>query len=70
MNRRPAVLLLAAILAGNAPVAMRGMKRTIHEIARGELDAEAADQRHRDSMRGTEIKEGIKAFAEKRPPKF
>jgi enoyl-CoA hydratase len=61
---------LAAILAGNAPVAMRGMKRTINEIARGGLDEDAADQRHRDSMRGAEIKEGIKAFAEKRPPKF
>jgi enoyl-CoA hydratase len=61
---------LAAVLAGNAPVAMRGMKRTIHEIARGKLDEEAADRRHRDSMRGEEIKEGIKAFAEKRPPKF
>jgi enoyl-CoA hydratase len=61
---------LAAVLAGNAPVAMRGMKRTIHEIARGKLDEEAADRRHRDSMRGEEIKEGIKAFTEKRPPKF
>ena len=61
---------LAAILAGNAPVAMRGMKRAINEFARGELDEEAADQRARDSMRGAEIKEGIKAFAEKRPPKF
>jgi enoyl-CoA hydratase/carnithine racemase len=61
---------LAAILAGNAPVAMRGMKRTINEIARGKLDEAAADQRARDSMRGTEIKEGIRAFAEKRPPKF
>ena len=61
---------LAAILAGNAPIAMRGMKRTIHEIARGKLDEEAADRRARDSMRGDEIKEGIKAFAEKRPPKF
>jgi enoyl-CoA hydratase/carnithine racemase len=61
---------LAAILAGNAPVAMRGMKRTINEFARGELDEAAADQRARDSMRGAEIKEGIKAFAEKRPPKF
>src|SRR5947209_965366 len=50
---------LAAILAGNAPVAMRGMKRTINEFARGELDEEAADRRHRDSMRGPEIKEGI-----------
>ena len=61
---------LATILAGNAPQAMRGMKRAINEFARGELDEAAADQRHRDSMRGDEIKEGIKAFAEKRPPKF
>jgi enoyl-CoA hydratase/carnithine racemase len=61
---------LAAVLAGNAPVAMRGMKRAINEFARGRLDEEAADRRARDSMRGDEIKEGIKAFAEKRPPKF
>jgi len=61
---------LAAILAGNAPVAMRGMKRAINEFTRGRLDEEAADRRARDSMRGAEIKEGIKAFAEKRPPKF
>jgi enoyl-CoA hydratase len=61
---------LAAVLAANAPVAMGGMKRAINEIARGSLDEEAADRRHRDSMRGPEIKEGIKAFAEKRPPKF
>jgi enoyl-CoA hydratase len=61
---------LATMLAGNAPVAMAGMKRAINEIARGQLDEAAADQRHRDSMRGAEIKEGIKAFAEKRPPRF
>jgi len=61
---------LAAVLAGNASVAMRGMKRAVNEFARGELDEAAADRRHRDSMRGAEIKEGIKAFAEKRPPKF
>ena len=61
---------LATVLAGNAPVAMAGMKRAINETARGQLNEAAADQRHRDSMRGAEIKEGIKAFAEKRPPKF
>jgi enoyl-CoA hydratase/carnithine racemase len=61
---------LATVLAGNAPVAMRGMKRTINEFARGKLDEEAADRRHRESMRGAEIKEGIKAFSEKRPPRF
>ena len=61
---------LATVLAGNAPVAMAGMKRAINEIARGQLDEAAADQRHRNSMRGAEIKEGIQAFAEKRPPRF
>src|SRR5947209_1051694 len=61
---------LASVLAGNAPVAMRGMKRTINEFARGGLDNAAADRRARDSMRSAEIKEGIRAFAEKRPPKF
>jgi enoyl-CoA hydratase/carnithine racemase len=61
---------LAAILAGKAPLAMRGMKRAINEFARGKFDEEAADLRHRESMRGDEIKEGIKAFAEKRAPKF
>lgn len=61
---------LATVLAANAPVAMRGMKRSINEFARGELDEAAADLRHRDSMHGEEIKEGIRAFAEKRPPRF
>ena len=61
---------LANILAANAPQAMAGMKRAINEFARGKLDELAADQRHRDSMRGDEIKEGIKARAEKRAPKF
>jgi enoyl-CoA hydratase/carnithine racemase len=65
-----AVDRLARTLALNAPVAMRGMKHTINEIARGTLDAAAADRRHRDSMHGPEIREGIAAFAEKRPPKF
>src|SRR4051812_42691651 len=59
---------LVGILAGNAPLAMRGMKRTINEFARGGLDEQAADRRHRDSMESAEIKEGVKAFAEKRPP--
>jgi enoyl-CoA hydratase/carnithine racemase len=61
---------LASLLAANAPVAMRGMKRAINEFSHGRLDQAAADHRARDSMRGAEIKEGIKAFSEKRPPKF
>ena len=61
---------LATILAGNAPKAMAGMKRAINEFARGKLDEAAADRRHRESMRGAEIREGPKARAEKPPPKF
>jgi enoyl-CoA hydratase len=61
---------LATLLAANAPVAMRGMKRTINEIARGKLDEAASDARARDSMRGPEIREGVRARAEKRPAKF
>src|SRR6476660_3612835 len=61
---------LAAILAGNAPLAMRGMKRAINQFARGKLDEAAADLRHRESMRSDEIKEGIKSLAKKRPPRF
>src|SRR5258708_1756709 len=61
---------LASILAGNAPVAMRGMKRAINEFARGKFDEGAAAQRARESMRGAEIRKGIAAFAEKRSPKF
>jgi enoyl-CoA hydratase/carnithine racemase len=61
---------LVSLLSGNAPIATRGMKRTINEIARGKLDEAAADTRARDSMRSAEIKEAVRARAEKRPPKF
>jgi len=64
------VYRLVALLSGNAPVAMAGMKRTINEIARGKLDEAAADTRARDSMRSAEIKEAVRARAEKRPPRF
>jgi enoyl-CoA hydratase len=61
---------LAAILAGNAPTAIRGMKRAINEIARGYFDEDAARLRHQESTRGAEIKEGLAAFREKRKPDF
>ncbi|GGC70248.1 enoyl-CoA hydratase/isomerase family protein [Chelatococcus reniformis] len=61
---------LAATLAGLAPLAVQGLKRTINEIARNELDGPAADARHRASLRSDDIKEGAAAFAEKRRPHF
>jgi enoyl-CoA hydratase len=65
-----AVDALAAVLAGNAPKVMRGMKAAINEIARAAFDEDAARQRHQESLRGGEIKEGIAAFAEKCNPDF
>lgn len=61
---------LATLLAANAPLAMRGMKRAINDFARGTLDEAAARRRYQDSMEGEEIKEGMKSFAEKRRPRF
>jgi enoyl-CoA hydratase/carnithine racemase len=61
---------LAAVLAGNAPNAIHGMKRAINEIARDALDQDAARNRHQESTRGREIKEGLAAFKEKRKPDF
>jgi enoyl-CoA hydratase/carnithine racemase len=61
---------LAAVLTGNAPNAIRGMKRAINEIARDAFDEDAARNRHQESTRGREIKEGLAAFKEKRKPDF
>ena len=60
----------AATLAANAPQALRGMKRSINDCARGDFDRASASRRHRDSLAGEEIEEGLRAFAEKRRPRF
>src|SRR4051794_8823710 len=49
---------LASILAGNAPAAMRGMKRAINEFSHGRRGDADRDQPARDSQRRAEIKEG------------
>lgn len=64
------VTALAVQLAANAPLAVEGLKRTINEILRDDLDADAADARHHASLRSDDLKEGAAAFAEKRRPVF
>lgn len=61
---------LAAQLIANAPGAVAAMKRSLNEISRGSHDADAIDARHLASMRGEELQEGSRAFAEKRAPRF
>ncbi len=61
---------LAARLAAMAPLAVQGIKRGLDEIARGEFDADAALARARASQASADLREGLAAFREKRPPVF
>jgi enoyl-CoA hydratase/carnithine racemase len=65
---------LAAEIAGNAPISMRGNKRAIETLARNpvlsaEQEAELVELR-RSCFRSEDFREGIRAFAEKRKPRW
>lgn len=67
------VLALAVELAGNAPLAMRGNKRALRELAAvdHQLDPAVAAELlalREASIRSDDLREGVTAFAEKRPP--
>jgi len=57
-------------LVSLAPLAVQGMKQTINAIARGDVDAEAVRDRVKATLASADHKEGLAAFAEKRPPIF
>jgi enoyl-CoA hydratase/carnithine racemase len=64
---------LAGELAGNAPLSQAGNKRVIGELLRaeGELRAEVEEELielRRVSFASQDMREGMRAFAEKRPP--
>jgi enoyl-CoA hydratase/carnithine racemase len=66
---------LAAEIAANAPLSLLGNKRVIRELleARGRLDAETEEElvALRDACFGSEdFFEGVRAFAEKRAPRW
>ncbi len=68
-------LALATELAGNAPLSQTGNKRVIAALldARGELDAaleEELIELRRASFASQDMREGMRAFAEKRPPRW
>jgi enoyl-CoA hydratase/carnithine racemase len=68
-------LELATEIAGNAPLAQRGNKRVIRAVldAQGRLDADVERELielRRECFSSEDFREGVRAFAEKRPPEW
>ncbi len=66
---------LASELAANAPLSQQGNKRIISEILTADFDLAAEVERQlidlrKSSFVSKDMLEGVKAFAEKRPPEF
>lgn len=66
----PKLADLATTLAGLAPLAVRGMKRTIVELTQHRLDPDAARARIATCFASADHAEGLAAQKEKRPPRF
>jgi enoyl-CoA hydratase/carnithine racemase len=68
-------LALASEIAGNAPLAQAGNKRVIRTVLDGRAALAPATERELaelrlDSFRSDDFREGVSAFAEKRPPRW
>ncbi len=61
---------LAERLAGFGPLALEGMKQCINGFARSGADLAAMEERFLDVLKSKDIREGIRALGEKRPPRF
>lgn len=61
---------IVAALAGNAPLAVRGMKASLDEIARGEFQQTAMRAREALCATSDDLREGLAAAAHKRVPRF
>ncbi len=64
------VAALAEDIAALAPLSLRGMKETLNDIARGELDIAKACGFQKACLASEDFQEGKRALAEKRPAKF
>lgn len=70
-----AALDLAIEVAGNAPLSLRGNKAGIRELtaSAGALDpvvADVLDAERRRAFESEDLREGLRAFGEKRPPEW
>jgi enoyl-CoA hydratase/carnithine racemase len=66
---------LATELAANAPLSVRGNKRVMRELLRaeGELDPDVERELialREECFRSEDMREGVRAFGEKRPPRW
>ena len=64
------VQAIADALAAGAPQAVRGMKASLNEMARGEFDLARLREREALCAASADLQEGKAAFAEKRTPSF
>jgi enoyl-CoA hydratase/carnithine racemase len=61
---------IAAKLAGLAPLSMRNMKRAIEQFAQAEPDISRIREGIRECQTSDDLREGLTAMREKRPPSF
>lgn len=65
-----AVRHVADALAAGAPLAVRGMKASLDEIAGGRDDLATLREREARCAASDDLREGLRAFAERRTPRF
>jgi len=65
-----AVRSFVAQLAGLAPLAVQSLKRSLNEVARGDVDATRMRQRQHATQASQDFAEGCRAFVERRAPVF
>ncbi|MDP2006873.1 MAG: enoyl-CoA hydratase/isomerase family protein [Rubrivivax sp.] len=61
---------LAGALEAGAPLALRGMKQSLNEIARGDDNPAPVLERMARCAASADLREGLAAFASRRPPRF